>query len=418
MAVQAEPAAELSALDSDAPEFDLTDAERFVAGVPHDAFTWLRQNAPVYWHEEAEGTGFWVFTKYDDLCYASKNPQLFSSYRGGTNIEDYPKQDLSMIRLMMVNMDPPQHGKYRKLVRRGFTPKMVSRLEPKIRQTAKELVDRIAAKGECEFITEIAGELPLLVIADLMGIPQEDRHQIFNWTNTLIGFSDPEFSVTFDEVKGAAAQMWGYANTLASRREDQDPDGSIVSLLMSADVDGAGLSVMEFDAFFLLLAVAGNETTRNLVAGAMQALIENPDQRQKLLDDPSLIPTAVEEFLRWVTPVMYFRRTATQDMEVRGVSIKENDKIAMYHSSANRDEDYFDNPQVFDVTRDPNPHVAFGVGEHFCLGASLARLEIVAIFEELLSRLPDMELAAPPRRLQSNFINGIKEMRLKFTPEQ
>ncbi|MCB9728231.1 MAG: cytochrome P450 [Deltaproteobacteria bacterium] len=397
---------------------DLYDPDVFQdGGVPHEDLTWLRRNAPVYFHPEPGGPGYYAVTKYDDICAISKDPGTFSSARGGTNIQDYAPGDLSLIRLMMLNMDPPQHAKFRRLVQRGFTPRMVSLLEPKIRDSARMLVDRIAHKGECEFVTEIAAELPLLVIADLIGVPHEDRHKIFDWSNQLIGFDDPEFQNSMEDARMAAAQMWGYANTLAQERKGHEGD-DLVSVLMKAEVDGGELSIMEFDAFFLLLSVAGNETTRNLISGGMWALIENPAERQRLLDDPSLIPSAVEEMLRWVTPVLYFRRTATRDTEIRGVPIRENDKVCMYYASANRDEDVFENPQRFDVGRTPNEHIAFGVGEHFCMGASLARLEIRLMFEELLRRLPDMELVAPPRRLRSNFINGVKEMRLRYTPER
>lgn len=395
---------------------DLYDPDVFVRGVPHEDLTWLRNNAPIHFHHEPGGPGFYAITKYDDVCTISKDPGTYSSARGGTNIQDYAPGDLSLIRLMMLNMDPPQHAKFRRLVQRGFTPRMVSLLEPKIRASAKMLVDRIAKQGECEFVTAIAAELPLLVIADLIGVPHEDRHKIFDWSNQLIGFDDPEFQNSMEDARMAAAGIWGFANNLAQQRKGGDGD-DLVSVLMRAEVDGSELSIMEFDAFFLLLSVAGNETTRNLISGGMQALMDHPEQRQRLLDDPSLIPSAVEEMLRWVTPVMYFRRTVTGDTELRGVKLRENDKVCVYYCSANRDEEHFQNPQTFDVGRTPNEHIAFGVGEHFCMGASLARLEIRIMFEELLSRLPDMELVAPPRRLRSNFINGIKEMRVRYTPE-
>ena len=401
------------------PEIELYDPLVFVKGVPHEAFAWLRRNDPVHRHAEpGDAPGYWAITKYDDLCFISKNPKLFSSWIGGTNIQDYPQRDLSVIRLMMLNMDPPQHVKFRRLVRRGFTPRMVARMEPKVRAAAKRLVDAIADKGEVDFVKTIAAELPLIVIADLIGIPQEDRHRIFDWSNDLIGFDDPEFQNSPEDGRLAAMQMWGYANTLAQKTKAQDSaSDDLVSLLLHGQVDGDGLTVAEFDGFFLLLAVAGNETTRNAISGGMQALLDHPDQYQMLVDDPSLIPSAVEEMLRWVSPVMYFRRTATEDIEIRGTQVKKGDKVVLYYPSANRDEDYFPDGHLFDVTRTPNDHLAFGVGEHFCLGASLARLEIRVLFEELLKRLPDMELVAPPRRLQSNFINGIKEMRVRFTPE-
>jgi cholest-4-en-3-one 26-monooxygenase len=396
-------------------EINLHAPETFLAGVPHAAFRTLRREAPVYFHKEPGGRGFWVITKYDDIVSISKDPQTFSSWRGGTNIQDYPPEDLDLIRMMMLNMDPPQHAKFRRLVSTGFTPRMVSRLEPRVREIAKSIVDRIIGEGQCDFVTKVAAELPLQVIAELMGIPQEDRGMVFDWSNRLIGFDDPEFQTTYADGRIAAMEMWGYANQLAETRRNANTD-ELIGVLLRAEVEGDSLSEMEFDSFFLLLAVAGNETTRNLVSGGMLTLLEHRDQWNRLVADPSLVPTAVEEMLRWVTPVMYFRRTATRDVEIRGVKIKENDKVCMYYPSANRDEDYFPNADTFDVGRTPNEHLAFGTGEHFCLGASLARLEIRVMFEELAKRVPDIALAGNVRRLRSNFINGWKELPVRFSP--
>jgi cholest-4-en-3-one 26-monooxygenase len=247
-----------------------------------------------------------------------------------------------------------------------------------------------------------------------MGIPQEDRHKVFDWSNRLIGFDDPEFQNTLEDATKAAAEMWVYANGLAAGRKGKE-DKDLVTVLINARIDGDQLNEMEFDAFFLMLAVAGNETTRNLISGGMLALMENPAQRQRLLDDPGLIPTAVEEMLRWVTPVIHFRRTATKDTVLRGQEIKEGDKVVLYYPSANRDEEVFPDPYVFDVGRTPNEHLAFGIGQHSCLGLNLARLEIRVMFEELLKRMPDIQLDGNVRRLRSNFINGFKEIPVRFT---
>lgn len=399
-------------------EIDLYAPETFLPGVPHAAFRQLRREAPVHFFKEPAGApGFWAVTKYDDVVTISKDPQRFSSWRGGTNIQDYPKEDLDMIRLMMVNMDPPQHGKFRRLVSTGFTPRMTARLEPHIREIAKNIVDRIATEGRCDFVTKVAAELPLQVIAELMGIPSADQQKVFDWSNKLIGFDDPEFQNSLEDGRMAAMEMWGYANGLAEQRRNAGTE-DLIGVLLRAEVEGERLTEMEFDSFFLLLAVAGNETTRNLVSGGMLALLEHHDQWKRLVGDPSLSASAVEEMLRWVTPVMYFRRTATKDCEIRGQKIKEGDKVVMYYPSANRDEEHFPNPDTFDIGRTPNEHLAFGTGEHFCLGASLARLEIRVLFEELAKRLPDIELAGNVRRLRSNFINGWKEIPVKFTPEK
>ncbi len=402
-------------------DVNLYDLDRWEQGVPHDMFAVLRKEAPIYWQPEPKGgRGFWAVTKYADVVHISKHPRLFSSYRGGTNIFDIPEEDLHITRNLMLNMDPPQHTKYRRLVSQGFSPRRVAALEAHIRELTTRILDQVAPRGECDFVTEIAAELPLQVIAELIGIPQEDRHLIFDWSNKLVGFDDPEFREdpnNMEEGKRVAAEMWAYAHQLAERRK-REPGDDFVSKLMHAEVEGRRLSELEFDAFFMLLSVAGNETTRNLISGGMLALIEHPEQKQKLLAHPELLPTAVEEMLRWVTPVICFRRTATADTEIRGQKIREGDKVVMFYISANRDEEVFANPDQFDVARSPNEHIAFGIGEHYCLGANLARLEIRIMFEEILRRFPDMELAGPPRRLRSNFLSGIKSMPVRFTPER
>jgi cholest-4-en-3-one 26-monooxygenase len=386
-------------------------------GVPHEALRFLRAEAPVYFHQEPGGRGFWAVTKYDDVAMIGKDPHTFSSARGATNILDYPPDNLSTIQMLMLNMDPPQHNKFRRLASKGFTPRMVAAMEPKIREACRTIVDSIAQKGSCDFVRTVSAELPLVVIADLMGLPQEDRDKIFHWSNRLIGFDDPEFQTSIEDGRMAAMEMWMYANSLAEGRKGKEGD-DLVTVLINAEIEGERLSEMEFDAFFLLLAVAGNETTRNAISGGLLALFDNPEQLARVRNDLSLVPGAIEEILRWVTPVNYFRRTATKDCEIRGQKIKENDKVCMYYSSANRDEDVFGPTSMsFNVSRSPNEHLAFGGGQHFCLGASLARLEMKILFEEVFRRLPDIQLDGPVRRLRSNFINGVKEIPVRFTPE-
>ena len=407
---------------------DVYDLDTYVRGVPHDAFRTLRAEHPIYFHPEPSGPGFWAVTKYEDVITVSKDPATFSSARGGTNIWDLPPESLSTVQLLMLNMDPPQHNKFRRLVSRGFTPRMIGKLEPFIRQAAVRSIDAVAVgqsdrraapahlvgqDDRFDFVRAIAAELPLIVIADLMGIPQDDRHKVFDWSNRLIGFDDPEFQTSLDDGMVAATELWGYANELAERRR-REPADDLVSVLVEGEVDGESLTEMEFDGFFLLLAVAGNETTRNAISGGMLTLIEHPEQRQRLRDNPALLSTAVEEMLRWVSPVMHFRRTVMRDTELRSQKIRDGEKVVMFYTSANRDEDAFPNAATFDVARSPNDHLAFGVGQHFCLGSSLARLELKVVFEELLQRLPDLELDGPVRRLRSNFINGYKEIPVRF----
>jgi cholest-4-en-3-one 26-monooxygenase len=400
----------------DLREIDLCDRDAYVAGVPHEAFTRLRAEAPVHWHDEADGPGFWSVHRYADVVKVNRDNLTFSSARRGALIHELDADSLEQQRLMMLNMDPPMHTRYRKLVNRGFTPRMLGMLEERIRQQAIGIVEGVAEKGSCDFVTEVAAELPLQVIAEIMGVPHEDRHMVFDWSNRMIGAEDPEYQAKEREAAFAASmELYAYANSLAAERRAH-PGDDIISVLLQSEVDGERLSELEFDLFFLLLAVAGNETTRNLISHAMLALIEHPDERQLLFDDPSLLPGAVEEMLRWGTPVMHFRRTATKDTEVGGQAVAEGDKVVIWYISANRDEDHFDDPYTFDVERAPNEHVAFGGGgPHFCLGANLARMEIRLMFQELLPRLPDMQLAGPVERLRSNFINGIKHMPVAYS---
>jgi cholest-4-en-3-one 26-monooxygenase len=399
-------------------EVDVLDPDVWVKGVPHEAFKLLRREAPIYYHPEPAGRGFWTITKYDDLVTVSMDSATFSSYRGGTNIPDLPEEAMNIIRMLLINMDPPKHTRYRRLVSKGFTPKVVREMEPHVRQITRQIIDNVCAKGECDFVTEIAAELPLQVILEMMGVPMEDRHMIFDWSNRLIGSEDGEYATAPDQARFAGMEMFQYANGLASDRA-KCPMDDIATTLIHAEVAGERLSQPEFDAFFMLLSVAGNETTRNLISGAMRAFFEHPEQWRRLKADPSLMPTAVEEMLRWVSPVSYFRRTATRDVVIRGHEIPEGDKVVMYYCSANRDEEVFPDGDVFDIGRNPNEHVTFGPGgAHFCLGAKLARLEIEVMFQELLRRLPDLEQAGPAQRLRSNFINGTKHLPVRFTPSK
>ncbi|MFT7622290.1 MAG: cholest-4-en-3-one 26-monooxygenase [Myxococcota bacterium] len=401
---------------------EIYDPDVYVAGVPHEDFAKLRADAPVSFQPEngiiyggLKGPGFWAITKYDDIVAVSRNPQVFSSWLGGTNVPDQEEMDLEYIRMLVVNMDPPQHTKFRALVRKGFAPRQVQKMKDGSNGWVTQTLDAAPVNETIDFVKTVAAEVPLQILAEVMGIPQEDRGKIFDWSNRLIGFDDPEFQTSMEDAREAAAEVWFYANERAEERRGTDAT-DLISLLVNGTVDGEPMTEMEFDAFFLMLCVAGNETTRNTLSGGLLALLEHPDQMARLWNDPSLVDSAVEEMLRWVTPVMHFRRTTTEDTVIRGTHIPKGDKVVMFYSSGNRDEEHFPDPFKFDIGRTPNYHLAFGNGEHFCLGAHLARLELRLTVKQMVERYSKIELMGEPRRLRSNFINGIKELPVKLTP--
>ena len=405
----------------DAADIDLLDRDRFTQGIPHEWFTWLRANAPVFHHDEPDGDGFWVVSRYDDIVTANRDAATFSSAqdRGGVVSLDTPVAPIEgqeMAGNMMLFMDPPAHTRYRKLVNRGFTPRMIAALSAHVRDLTVAIVEQAVAKGECDFVVDVAAELPLEVIAELLGVPREDRFRLFEWSNSMIGSEDPEYRVSDEHVMEAQVEMYMYAQALADKRR-AEPRQDIVTTLLNAEVDGDTLSEFDFNLFFLLLSVAGNETTRNAIGHGMNAFLDNPDQWDLLVSDPAgRIDGAVEEILRWATPVLFFRRNCTRDTELGGQTIRAGEKISLWYISGNRDESVFDAPFRFDITRDPNPHIAFGGGgPHFCLGAQLARLEIRLLFEELARRVPRLVALGEPDRLRSNFIGGIKHLPVRLS---
>lgn len=400
----------------DLSDIHLWDSAYFADGVPHEWFTRLRAHAPVWWQDEPAGPGFWAVTGYHDCVTVNRDAGRFSSARRATFIWENDEAAVESMRLLMLNMDPPMHTRYRRLVNKGFTPRMVAQLEATIHRTTDDIIDAVIEKGEADFVTDIAAELPLAVIADLLGVPQADRHQLFDWSNRFIGQEDPEYQLSEEIVTQSQMELYAYANQLFADKR-ANPHDDLMSVLLQVEVDGERLSELELDLFFLLLTVAGNETTRNLIAGAMQAFFEHPNQWQRLLADRSLLPSAVEEMLRFVTPVMNFRRQTTEALELGGQHIDADQKVVFFHVSANRDEAVFDDPQAFDIGRTPNPHIAFGGGgPHFCLGANLARLEIRVMYEHLLDRLPGLRLDGEPQHLRSAFINGVKHLPVAFDP--
>lgn len=389
--------------------------DTWARGVPHDQFAILRREAPVFWHEHPNAEGFWAVTKHADVKAISHDVATFSTEVGSAFILDQDPEALEFHRMTLLQMDPPKHNRYRRLVSAGFTPRMIGLLTDSIDERARDIVSAVEGRDEIEFVMDIAAELPMQAICEMIGIPEQDRHRATALANRMVGFQDPDFQSTEEDGQLAAAEMYALCDELAAdRRQNQRDD--IMSVLVHAEVDGDRLNEAELNLFFVLLVVAGNETTRNLIAHAMLALIDNPDARAELvanIDDDQLWTTATEEFLRWGASIHNFRRTATHDTEVRGVPIAEGEKVVTYYASANRDEDVFADSMRFDIRRHPNDHVTFGGGGvHFCLGANLARLEIKCIMREFLRRYPNPELAGDVRRMRSDFINGIKYLPL------
>ena len=376
----------------------------------------MRATAPVSLRHDEGSIPYWAVMTHGACVRVNREWEEFSSFPKTSLITDIDEELVAQQQLMMLNMDPPDHTRYRRLVNKAFTPRMIRDLEARLHIVTDELLNRVSERGTADFVVDIAAELPLIVIAELMGVPFEDRHKMFDWSNKMIGSEDPEYLVDPTQSAIAAMELYAYASELFAAKR-ADPRQDLMSALTQVNADGESLSDLELELFFLLLAVAGNETTRNLIAGAMNTFFEFPEQWELLKSDRSLLPGAVEEMLRFVTPVMCFRRTAMTDVSLEGAEIKKGDKVVFFHISANRDESVFENPDVFDITRNPNPHMAFGGGgPHFCLGANLARMEIMVMFEHLLDRMPDITQTGPAQRLQSPFISGIKHIPVSFTP--
>lgn len=395
-------------------EVDLLE-DAWAEAVPHEAFALLRREAPVYQHPEPDGPGFWALTRHADVVAVSRDTGTFSSERGATFIDDQTEESLATLRLTILNMDPPKHNRYRRLVSRGFTPRVVTQLIEEIEQRATRIVDEVIDRGECEFVEDVASKLPLEMICEMIGLPEDDWPRMFHLSNQMVGFDDPEYQLTREDGNTAAMEIFGYCDQIAAERR-ANPRDDLMSVLTHAEVDGERLDDLELNLFFVTLVVAGNETTRNLINASMLGLIDHPGEAERLRKDPELWSTAVDEMLRWGTSIHNFRRTAHRDVEIRGQAIAEGDKLVMYYMSANRDEDVFVDPFRFDVGRTPNDHVTFGGGGvHYCLGANLARTQIRAIMRQLVDRIDDVELAGPVRRLRSDFVNGVKHMPIRFT---
>ena len=406
-------------------DIDLTDLDRWAQGVPYDWFALLRRDAPVFWQDEPRGRGFWSLTRYDDILAASKDWQTFSAEAGGTSLMDLAPEHVES-RKSMLDSDPPGHTRLRAIVNKAFTPKAINAYEGRIQTLFHDVLAEALAEPELDFVDAVAVELPMRILCELMGVPLEDRRYLVELGNRMLGNTDPDTAGEFvaDQAdlspyahlpfsSPAAPEMFAYANRLAEKRR-RSPRDDLTTRLLQAEADGDRLSEHEFDLFFLLLVTAGNETTRHAMSNGLLALLEHPGERDRLLADPELIPTAVEEILRWTPSLLHFRRTATRDVELRGEQIRAGDKVALWYVSGNRDELHFDDPSKFDVGRDPNRHLAFGLGSpHYCLGAHLARLELRIWLQELMPTLGRIELAGPPRRLRSNFFHGVKSLPIR-----
>ncbi|WOX24690.1 cytochrome P450 [Streptomyces solicathayae] len=387
--------------------------------VPYDQFAYLRRESPVHWHPLGDdGDGFFALTRHADIVAASRDPELWSVERGSFFIREQTPEALETLALSLLGMDPPRHTRYRRLVSTVFSPRMIRRLAEDIQRRAELLADSVAARGgEVEFVEEVAARLPLQVICEMVGVPAADEDRIFAWSNRLVGFQDPDFRTTEEDGQVAAAEIYAYCDELAARRR-AEPRDDILTALVHAEVDGERLTAHEIDLFFVTLVVAGNETTRNLLAGALLTLARHPAARAQLvagIDDDGLWTSATEELLRWNGSIHNFRRTATRDTEIGGQKIREGQKAVLFYTSGNRDESVFADPDVLDLRRSPNDHLTFGGGgPHFCLGAGLARTQIKALTRELLRRHPHVETTDEPRRMRSDFINGIKYLPLRF----
>jgi linalool 8-monooxygenase len=391
------------------------DEDLFADGPPHELFARMRAEAPVLSCTTADGDEYWSVTKAADIAAVSKNHEAFSLERAGFFLREGMPMPLDVLHQVLLGMDPPRHTRYRGIVQKAFTPRIIALQEAQIRERTTRLLDEVCEQGECDLVSSLSVELPLQVIAEMLGVPQDERQKLFEWTHQI------EQATRDPMVNGVEplAQIGLYlAEKVAHRREHPgDPNEDLTTALIQAEVDGEQLNDYEIAAMFAFLMFTGSDTTRNVISGGTLALIEHPDQRQKLVDDPSLIDDAVEELIRWVSPVMWFRRTPVQDTEIHGVPIKENDKVVVWYASGSRDDELVEDPMRFEIARDHVKHSAFGGGgRHFCLGAPLARLELQIVVPELVRRLPDVELAGPVGRTRSNWVNGFTSLPIEFTP--
>jgi len=407
---------------------DVFDPRVFARGLPHDGLRRLRDAEPVAWQAEHEvldwpaGPGYWAVTRYDDVKYVLRTPEVFSSWLGATQIRDPEPDDLAFIRRMILNMDPPEHNRLRRIVSAVFTRRRLERFADQIAERARSLIGAVAGRGHCDLPVEVTDDFPLLNLSDLLGVPPQDRGLLLKWTNRVIGYQDPEHAEIVRDENGKPinprspamlADMFAYAQQLAADKREHPAD-DLMTALVNASVDGRALDDAELEMFFFLVVIAGNDTVRSALPGGVLALVEHPAAYRRLRAEPELLPGAIEEMLRYHPPVLTFRRTAKQDTELSGQRIRAGDKVVVYFASAHFDERAFGDPYTFDITRSPNDHLAFGQGPHLCLGAHFGRLQMRVFFQEFLRLLPEVRLDGEVRHLTSNFINGITHLPLRW----
>ncbi len=400
--------------------FDPTDPDVNEAAIPLQEFAAMRATAPLFWVEQKpeahagfpDSHGFWAVTKHQHVLEISKNSHDFSTHEDGAIIRFAPemtRDQVELQRVMLINQDPPDHTRYRQIISRGFTPRSIGALEAELKERTHKIVQQALERGEGNFVDDIAAELPLQAIADLLGVPQEDRAKLFDWSNQMLAYDDPDYDA---DPELASIEILGYMMGLAEQRK-AEPQNDLITKLVTADVDGHELSSDEFGYFTILLAVAGNETTRNAITHGMNAFFENPEQWE--LYKRERPESAVDEIIRWATPVTVFQRTALRDIEVGGQLVKQGERVGLFYAAANHDPEVFTDPFTFDITRSPNPHLSFGGhGAHYCIGANLARMEVNLIFNAIADLMPNIDKAGEPRRLRHAWINGIKELQVRY----
>jgi cytochrome P450 len=395
---------------------DIYDPDRYAAGPPHELFAELRRAQPVFWQEIVGEPGYWAVLKHADVVHVAKEPTLYSANEAGVVLENLTPEALEGMRMMLLAMDPPKHVAYRRPLAPSFKARVMAQMEGRVREICREIMQDAAERGEVEFVHEVTASLPTQVIGELMGLPREDWDAIHMMAERNTRSQDPEIMATADAdaMDGAVIDMAMYGIQFAADRRSQEPREDLTSLILATEFGGAPMNDIEFGSFFVQLVTAGNDTTQGMLANGLLALLEHPDQLADLRADPALMPRAVEEILRYENPLHYFRRTATADTELNGQPIQAGDKVAMIYTSANRDEDVFVDPQQFDIRRDPNPHLSFGIAEHFCLGVHLARLEGVVFFQELFATFPTIEITGEPRRTRSNLNNSLKALPVRL----